>query len=450
MGSQDYRLATPAPDRVELDPERYWTAACQVVRQAVEGAGIAPEEVLALGVSSQGETTICVDEKGIPLYPALVWLDHRAQAEARRLNLELGEQAYRRTGIPTIDATWTACKIAWIREHEPDVFQRTHRFLLAQNFIVQRLTGEFVTDGGVACSTLLLDINTHGWWAEALDAVGLTPELLPKLQHVGDIAGPLTSEAADAVGLRPGLPVVLAGMDQIAGAIGAGNLSSEIISESTGGALTMHVTVDRPDLDPAGRIPVYLHALPGKYLFDPVCETGGMALKWFRDAFCQEEVARARQGQQDPYDLITGLAADIAPGCQGLTMLPHLTGAFSPEYEPDRAWRLRRVHIGPRKRPLRSSDSGSGGLHAAPQYRACTRLRNSCRRNPGHRRGRSQSIVASDQSRHLSAAGRLFAGRRYGSLRRCHPGGRGGRSVRRFARGGANDGFHRRAHSSQS
>lgn len=334
VGSQDYRLDTPTPDRVELDPERYWMAAGQVVRQAVSAAGLPPEAILAMGVSSQGETTICVDQAGKPLYPALVWLDHRARAEAKALAETLGEEAYAHTGIPTIDATWTACKIAWIRDHEPDVFARTYRFLLVQNFIVQRLTGEFVTDGAVACTTLLLDITTHTWWEDALDTVGLSPGQLPQVRRVGEVAGSLTQAAADALGLTSGLPVVLGGMDQIAGAVGAGNVIPEVVSESTGGALTIHVTVDRADLDPLGRIPVYLHALPGRYLFDPVCETGGMALKWFRDSFCLDEVARAQANGQDAYDLITDLAAGIAPGCEGLVMLPHLTGAFSPEYEP--------------------------------------------------------------------------------------------------------------------
>lgn len=334
IANQDYQLDTPAPGRVELDPERYWRAASEVVQQAVSSSNVTPDAIVAVGVSSQGETTICVDEEGKPLYPALVWLDHRAQSEAHALDRALGSDSYARTGIPTIDPTWTACKIAWIRNHEPDVFRRTHRILLAQNFIVHRLTGEFVTDVGVACTTLLLDITTQTWWKEALDAVGIAPELLPELRRVGDVAGPLTSEAADALGLKPGLPVVLAGMDQIAGAVGAGNLRPEIISESTGGALTIQVTVDRSDVDPSAQIPVYTHALPGKYLFDPVCETGGLTLKWFRDEFCLDDVIHARETGQDPYDLITALASGIAPGCEGLVMLPHLTGAFSPEYEP--------------------------------------------------------------------------------------------------------------------
>jgi xylulokinase len=331
---QDYKLHTPAPQRVELDPEHYWTSACLVIRQAMADADVSPEALLAMGVSSQGETTICVDREGNSIYPALVWLDSRAKAEAQELDRVLGRDSYAHTGIPTVDATWTACKIAWIREHEPGVFGRTHRFLLAQSFVVHRLTQEFVTDGAVACTTLLLDINTHNWWDQAAQAVGISTEKLPLLRRVGDVAGVVTSEAAEATGLRSGLPVVLAGMDQISGAVGAGNLNPETISESTGGALTIQATVDRPDVDSEGKIPVYLHALPGKFLFDPVCDTGGMALKWFRDTFCQAEVNRAKQEDRDAYDLITTMAGGVPPGCDGLIMLPHLTGAFSPEYEP--------------------------------------------------------------------------------------------------------------------
>jgi sugar (pentulose or hexulose) kinase len=333
--SQDYRLATPGPDLVELDPNHYWKAACEVVRQAVARSGVSAESILAIGVSSQGETTICVDEDGSPLYPALVWLDNRARAEAIELDQQLGSTVYARTGIPSVNPTWTACKIAWIRQHEPAVFARTRRFLLAQNFVVHHLTGEFVTDGGVACTSMLLDITSHTWWGQSLEAIELSPDRLPELRRVGEIAGQLTASAAELTGLKPGTPVVLGGMDQIAGAVGAGNLSSEVVSESTGGALTIQATVDRPDFDPSGKIPIYLHALKGQFLLDPVCDTGGMALKWFRDVFCESEVADAHRLGQDAYELITAMAAEAPPGCDGLIMLPHLTGAFSPEYEPD-------------------------------------------------------------------------------------------------------------------
>ncbi|TFH35132.1 MAG: hypothetical protein E4G99_07990 [Anaerolineales bacterium] len=334
LQSQDYALKTPGVDRVELDPEQYWRAARDVLRQVITTAALPPASIAAMGISSQGETTIAVDQNGNPLYPALVWLDNRAKAEAQLLAGQLEPEVYARTGIPSVNPTWTACKIAWIRQHEPQIFEQTHQFLLAQNFIIHRLTGEFVTDGGVACTTLLLDINTHQWWGRALDAVGISPQNLPTLKRVGEIAGELTIAAAKTLGLPAGIPIVLGGMDQIAGAVGAGNLKPDVVSESTGGALTIQVTVDRPDIDPHAKIPVYLHALPGKFLFDPVCDTGGMTLKWFRDVFGETEIERARQDGKDAYELLTQLAGQAEPACEGLVMLPHLTGAFSPEYDP--------------------------------------------------------------------------------------------------------------------
>ena len=124
-------------------------------------------------------------------------------------------------------------------------------------------------------------------------------------------------------------------MDQGAGAVGVGNVGGGVVSESTGGALTLQATVDRPDGDPSRQTPVYVHSVPGAYLYCPVCPTGGMTLTWFRDNFGHEEVARAAAAGTSAYDLLTALAAEVPPGAEGLTMLPHLMGAFSPEYEPE-------------------------------------------------------------------------------------------------------------------
>jgi sugar (pentulose or hexulose) kinase len=124
-------------------------------------------------------------------------------------------------------------------------------------------------------------------------------------------------------------------MDQAAGAVGAGNLHPGMISETTGAALAIQATVPAPDLDPTRRLPVCVHVVPNQFLFVPVCPTGGMALRWFRDQFGQEEMRAAREAGRDAYDLLGELAATIEPGCEGLTMLPHLMGAYSPEYNPE-------------------------------------------------------------------------------------------------------------------
>lgn len=335
VAGEEYALSTPGPDRVELDPEAYWRALVRATRRAIEGAGAAGRDVVALAVSSQGETVTPVGADGRPIGPAIVWLDNRATAEADELARAFGaEEVYAATGVPAINPTWPAARILWWRRHEPGLFDDAARFLLVEDLLLHRLTGRFVSEGGVQCTSLLYDIRTHAWWEPMLEHVGIGPDRLPELARPGDVVGTLARDAARELGLGEGVLVVAAGMDQGAGAVGVGNSRPGIVSESTGGALTVQASVGRPDGDRTRRTPVYVHSAPDRYLYCPVCPTGGMALTWFRDRFGGEEVARAAAEGRSAYDLLTELAATVPPGAGGLTMLPHLAGAFSPEYEP--------------------------------------------------------------------------------------------------------------------
>jgi xylulokinase len=336
---QEYRIEHPAPDRAEIDAETYWQATVAAVRTALASPGADPDRVVALAVSSQGETVVPVDAKGGPLGPAVVWLDNRAVAEAGELAQRFSDAAvYDRTGVPSITPTWTACKLLWLRRHERGLFAAARHFLLVEEFLIQRLSGRFVAEGGVQSSSLLYDIREHAWWDDMLDAVGIGPARLPELVLPGTVVGTLSTDAAASLGLPARVQVVAGGMDQGAGAVGVGNIGRGVISESTGGALTLQASVDRHGGDPSRQTPVYVHSAPERYLYCPVCPTGGMALTWFRDQFGAEEIARAggRSDGRDgsAYDLLTALAAGVKPGADGLTMLPHLMGAFSPEYEP--------------------------------------------------------------------------------------------------------------------
>jgi len=336
VAGQEYRITHPAPDRAELDAETYWTATVTAIRRAMGAASVDPASVASLAVSSQGETVVAVDAHGRPLGPAIVWLDNRAVAEAGELAGQFGDdEIYRRTGVPSITPTWTACKLLWWRRHEPELFAGARRFLLVEDYVLHRLTGRYVTDGGVQSTSLLFDIRAGAWWDAMLDAVGVDPGQLPGIVRPGAVVGGLTSEAAEALGLPRSVQVVAGGMDQGAGAVGVGNISSGMVSESTGGALTLQASIDRHGGDPTGQTPVYVHSAPDRYLYCPVCPTGGLALTWFRDQFAVDLVARAARAGSSAYDLLTELAAGVAPGADGLTMLPHLMGAFSPEYEPE-------------------------------------------------------------------------------------------------------------------
>ncbi len=334
VARQEYTLDSPSPERAQLDPEIYWQACTLAVRQVIAQAGASPQEIAALAVSSQGETIIPLDRLGRPLYPAIVWLDNRAASQAANLAAQFGQEIYERTGIPEIIPTWPACKILWLKENEPEVFAAAKKFMLVQDYLVFRLTGRAVTDGSISCTTALYDIRRDDWWPAMLDAAGIQTSQLCEIVPPGSAVGTLTAEAAGILGLGRQVQVVCGGMDQATGAIGAGNISPGIISETTGAALVIQATIDDPGIDQRKIIPVYCHSVPGKYLFAPVCPTAGMALKWLRDTFFQAEIQTAEKEGRDAYDMMTALASEVPPGAGGLTMLPHLMGAFSPVPNP--------------------------------------------------------------------------------------------------------------------
>ena len=332
---EEYALQTPEPSRAEMDPRLYWSSLVGAVRRALVRARARPTDVEALAVSSQGETLVPVSASGDPLGRAIVWLDNRAVAEAAELATQLDPGAvYAATGVPTMVPTWPACKLLWWKRHDADLFRSSAHFLLVEEFLLQRLTGRYVAEAGVQSSSLLFDIAHHAWWPPMFDLLGISPSRFGDLVSPGTVVGSLSPEAAEALGLTTAVRVVAGGMDQGAGAVGVGNVAPGVLSESTGGALAVQASLDRSDRDATGRIPVYVHSAPGTYLYCPVCPTGGMALTWFRDRFGQPEVARERAEGVSAYDQLTGMAAGVPPGADGLIMLPHLSGAFSPEYEP--------------------------------------------------------------------------------------------------------------------
>ncbi len=331
VGRQEYQLETPATDRAQLDPEVYWRACVSTVREALSKSQAKPGDVRAVAVSSQGETTITLDSKGHPIYPALVWLDNRASEQARFLSERFEEVAYAHTGIPEILPTWSACKILWIRENEPEVFARAARFVLVQDYLIYRLTGRLVTDGSISCTTLNYDFLGNRWWTDVQEAIGITTDQLPEIVQPGSMVGTLSAEAAALLGLSTKTGVVTGGMDQAVGAIGAGNFRPGTVSETTGAALVIQATIMDPAMDKSETVPVYYHSVPGHYLFAPVCPTAGMAFKWFRDAFFQDEIQKAAGDHVDAFERLTQLAQSIPAGSDGLIMLPHLMGAFSPE-----------------------------------------------------------------------------------------------------------------------
>jgi len=332
---QEYQLITSPNSWIELNPEVYWNACCAAVRNVVAQAQVPPGDIASLAISSQAETLIPVDEAGRPTRHAIVWLDNRATEEAELIGREFSaEEVFHVTGQPEITPTWPACKILWIRRNEPDVFERTAKYLLVEDYLLYRMTGQYVTEYSLQTSSIMLDIIRKSWWQPMLDFVGVTPDSLGRLIEPGGLVAPLTPAAAEALALWTSTVAVGGAINQAMGAVGAGNIMPNVVTETTGGALAVVATLDTPEFDPWRRLPCHYHAIKDTYCLLAWGQTAGMALRWFRDSFFQAEVRDARWGGQDPYDIMTRAAGEVPAGAGGLVALPHLEGAACPEFDP--------------------------------------------------------------------------------------------------------------------
>jgi xylulokinase len=328
---RDEYLVLPEGDKVEADPELYWTPLVAAIRRLLLKWGGRPERITAVSVASHTETVIPLDASGLPARPAMVWMDSRSQTEANELATLVGQaRVLEISGQPEISAIWPLTKFRWLSKNEPDCCRRAAKFLLPEDYVLFRLSGQFVAEQSVWSSSLVLDIRRKTWSGEMLDFGGISPQQLPEPCPSGTVIGTVSEACARQTGLSRHTRVVTGAIDQVCAALAAGNIASGIVTESTGSVLALLATVPRPILDLAARIPCHIHALPDTYCLLPWNPTGGLVLKWFKDKIAGSRVVSS-QGS-DSYDQLSSEAEAVPPGSQGLLMLPHLEGALFPEY----------------------------------------------------------------------------------------------------------------------
>lgn len=325
---QEYRLFTSG-DRVEADAGEYLRAARDGMRDALTRA--AEYRVAAISVTTQGETLVPVDQQGNALVRFIVWLDSRAEAQAALLREQISKMNfYRTTGLPEISGALPLAKLCWIRDHHPAIYKKTHKFLLLEDYLLWWLTGRFVSEKALATSTGWFDLHTDGYWREGLAVAGIDPRKLPELMECGEIVGPLTSQTAEALGLESGIPVVTGAMDQTAAALAGGCIEPGTVTETTGAALVLAAATDHPTFAEGHHVTIYRHALPGKFIYLPIGNTGGMALQWFRNAFCRD-----LPGGREGFAALDRLVEEVPAGSEGLVFLPFLSGSVDPDNCPE-------------------------------------------------------------------------------------------------------------------
>jgi xylulokinase len=317
-----YPIHHPRPDWAEQEPADWWNAAVTAGRACLVGQEAA--RIAAIGLSSQREGVVPMGRDGTPLARCIIWMDRRCREQSVRLGEEFGIPfLHHHTGLAP-DPNYTACKLLWLKEHQPYLLARSTLFLQPRDFLYYRLTGQAAMDYTLASRTMMLDLRRERWWEDMFARVGIRTEQFPPLYRSIEAPHGVMRDAASALGIPAGIPVALGGGDRACEGAGAG-LSGCRASDSTGTATQVSMVADTLP-ENLGRVPCGIHALAGRYLFELGASTTASAMRWLRDLVGLSA---------NDMPVLEHEAAASPPGARNLLMFPFFMGARSTRWNPD-------------------------------------------------------------------------------------------------------------------
>jgi xylulokinase len=320
----DLSLSTPKPLWSEQDPVEWWEGIARSIRQGLASAGASGAQVAGVGLTGQMHGLVMLDDKGEVLRPAILWNDQRTGAQCDQIRARLGKsRLIQLTGNDALTG-FTAPKILWVRQHEPEVYARASQVLLPKDYIRYRLTGGYATDKAGAAGTLLLDIKARDWSPDVVDALDIPSGWLPATHEGPEVTGRISALAAEATGLAEGTPVVGGGGDQSAQAVGVGAVEPGIVTLTLGTSGVVFANTGEPFVESEGRLHAFCHAVPGRWHLMGVMLSAAGSLRWFRDTLAP--------GTE--FDTLLAPAGTVSPGSEGLLFLPYLTGERTPHPDP--------------------------------------------------------------------------------------------------------------------
>lgn len=324
IASSEYPFETPRPLWSEQHPDLWWGAVQKVLRAVIEQRGIQPSQIGALGLTGQMHGLVLLDTHGEVLRPAILWNDQRTQSQCDEIHRRIGREHFTQITGNLALSGFTAPKILWVKENEPEIFNRIAHILLPKDYVRYRLTGVLATDKADGAGTVLMDLKRRTWSEEVLDALGIPLEWMPALFEGTEVTGTITLQAAERTGLAAGTPVVAGGGDQAAQAVGVGAVEEGIVALTLGTSGVVFASTDQPFIEPEGRLHAFCHAVPDKWHLMGVMLSAGGSLRWLRDTFAPAKT----------FDELVETADSIPAGAEGLLFLPYLTGERTPHPDP--------------------------------------------------------------------------------------------------------------------
>ncbi|AZR07380.1 FGGY family carbohydrate kinase [Trueperella pyogenes] len=329
-----YKTTHPYPGWAEQSPEDWWQALIASTHRVMARAGIEPPEIAGISYDATTMTVVPMNENGDALRNAIMWMDVRATEQAARVK-DSTSPVTRYTGGGTLPPTaeWYPFKAAWLRENEPEVYDKAYKLLDAPDWLTFQLTGQWTQNINTAAHRAYYDRDNGGWPVDLYEQAGagdVFDKLPERVVDLGVHLGGLTKRAAEALGLIPGTPVAQGGGDAWHGQIGLNVLQPGKMSLVTGSSHVMSGQAEKPVSGP-GFFGGYTDGVvPGQYTVETSLTSSGSVLKWFKDQFCQDIEKAANEIGIGAYDVMNTRARDIPIGCDGLIVNEYFQGNRTP------------------------------------------------------------------------------------------------------------------------
>jgi xylulokinase len=324
VGAAEYGFEVPQPLWSEQEPGLWWDGAVAAIRSVLASTGTAGNDIAGIGLTGQMHGLVLLDERNEVLRPAILWNDQRTAAECDAIRAAVGpERLIAITGNDALTG-FTAPKLVWVRDHEPEIWRQIAHVLLPKDLVRLRLTGDHAVDKADGAGTILFDLAARDWSSEMLDALRVDRRWLPETFEGPNVTGVVSAAGAEVTGLRPGTPVVAGGGDQAANAVGLGAVEPGTPVLSLGTSGVVFAPTARPIIESGGRVHAFCHSVPNRWHLMSVMLSAAGSLRWYRDTVAPGV----------SYGDLTDAAAGVPAGSDGLWFLPYLSGERSPHPDP--------------------------------------------------------------------------------------------------------------------
>ncbi len=331
--SKNYEVYYPAEGFAEQDPNEWWQATCNAIREVIEISKVDPSAIAGIGVDGQSWSAIPIGKDGQVLTNTPIWMDTRAQDICDRVNKEIGQDKIFELCGNSFQPSYTTPKILWYKENMPQIYRNTRAILQSNSFIVYKLTGNISQDKSQGYGYHCFDMHRGVWDYDMAKAMGINPDFLPEIYDCHDIVAGVNKEASRLTGLLEGTPVVAGGLDAACGALGVGVLEGGQTQEQGGQAGGMSLCIDEYKSHQA--LILSYHVVPNLWLLQGGTVGGGGVMRWFEQEFGDYERSQVEHLDKSSFDQLNDIASQVSTGSDGLVFLPYMMGERSPIWDPN-------------------------------------------------------------------------------------------------------------------